>query len=196
MVYTGITDHARLRLMQRSRLPLHVLTDILDKREYVDLGSKPGILKEHILIYSRLDERWYVLIRDITSGCIVTVLPENYHDSSFIKIKESDKQSAYDLANKGGGSRSEFISINRINLCYNDFDGYRYSKKIYSIPVSQVDLSQESFLKSKFIKLLKRKIRENIARGISFDDKTIEPGYTPLFLNVKFSQDKYKILYF
>lgn len=26
MVYTGITDHARLRLMQRSRLPLHVLT--------------------------------------------------------------------------------------------------------------------------------------------------------------------------
>ncbi|HHM2271963.1 TPA: hypothetical protein ACRG4U_005421, partial [Klebsiella pneumoniae] len=79
---------------------------------------------------------------------------------------------------------------------YNDFDGYRYSKKIYSIPVSQVDLSQESFLKSKFIKLLKRKIRENIARGISFDDKTIEPGYTPLFLNVKFSQDKYKILYF
>ncbi|MEB2372585.1 hypothetical protein QMO12_25395, partial [Klebsiella pneumoniae] len=39
-------------------------------------------------------------------------------------------------------------------------------------------------------------LRENIARGISFDDKTIEPGYTPLFLNVKFSQDKYKILYF
>ena len=193
MVYTGITDHARLRLMQRSRLPLHVLTDMLDKREYVDLGSKPGILKEHLLIYSRLDERWYVLIRDITSGSIVTVLPENYHDSSFIKIKESDKQSAYDLANKGRGSRSEFISI---NLCFNDFDGYRYSKKIYSIPVSQVDLSQESFLKSKFIKLLKRKIRENIARGISFDDKTIEPGYTPLFLNVKFSQDKYKILYF
>lgn len=169
MVYTGITDHARLRLMQRSRLPLHVLTDMLDKREYVDLGSKPGILKEHILIYSRLDERWYVLIRDITSGCIVTVLPENYHDSSFIKIKESDKQSAYDLANGGRGSRSEFISI---NLCYNDFDGYRYSKKIFSIPVSQVDLSQESFLKSKFIKLLKRKIRENIARGLSFDDKT------------------------
>ncbi len=29
MVYTGITDHARLRLMQRSRLPLHVLTDML-----------------------------------------------------------------------------------------------------------------------------------------------------------------------
>lgn len=170
MVYTGITDHARLRLMQRSRLPLHVLTDMLDKREYVDLGSKPGILKEHLLIYSRLDERWYVLIRDITSGSIVTVLPENYHDSSFIKIKESDKQSAYDLAYKGRGSRSEFISI---NLCFNDFDGYRYSKKIYSIPVSQVDLSQESFLKSKFIKLLKRKIRENIARGLSFDDKTI-----------------------
>jgi hypothetical protein len=31
MVYTGITDHARLRLMQRSRLPLHVLTDMIDK---------------------------------------------------------------------------------------------------------------------------------------------------------------------
>ncbi|MBR7606734.1 hypothetical protein KC225_23875 [Klebsiella pneumoniae] len=193
MVYTGITDHARLRLMQRSRLPLHVLTDMIDKNEYVDLGSKPGILKKHILIYSRLDEGWYVLIRDITSGCIVTVLPENYHDSSFIKIKESDKKSAYDLAFKVRSSRTEFISI---NLCFNDFDGYRHSKNIYAIPLSQVDVSQESFLKSKFIKLLKRKIRENNARGLSFDEHTIEPGYTPLFLNVKFSPDTYKILYF
>ncbi|WP_227514835.1 hypothetical protein [Raoultella ornithinolytica] len=163
MVYTGITDHARLRLMQRSRLPLHVLTDMIDKREYVDLGSKPGILKKHILIYSRLDEGWYVLIRDITSGCIVTVLPENYHDSSFIKIKESDKKSAYDLAFKVRALRPELISI---NLCYNDLDGYRHSKNIYSIPISQVEVSQESFLKSKFIKLLKRKIRENNARGL------------------------------
>ena len=189
MVHTGITVHARLSLMQRSRLPLHVLTDLIDKREYVDLGSKPGILKEHILIYSRLDERWYVLIRDITSGCIVTVLPENFHDSSFIKIKESDKKSAYDLANKVRAPRSEFISI---NLCYNDFDGYRHSKKIYSIPLSQIDVSQDTFLKSKFIK----QIRENIARGLSFDEQMIEPGYTPLFLNVKFSPDTYKILYF
>ena len=193
MVYTGITDHARLRLMQRSRLPLHVLTDMIDKREYVDLGSKPGILKKHILIYSRLDEGWYVLIRDITSGCIVTVLPENYHDSSFIKIKESDKKSAYDLAFKVRALRPELISI---NLCYNDFDGYRHSKNIYSIPISQVEVSQESFLKSKFIKLLKRKIRENNARGLFFDEHTIEPGYTPLFLNMRFSLDKYKILYF
>jgi hypothetical protein len=54
----------------------------------------------------------------------------------------------------------------------------------------------ESFLKSKFIKLLKRKIRENNARGLFFDEHTIEPGYTPLFLNVRFSPDKYKILYF
>ena len=193
MVYTGITDHARLRLMQRSRLPLHVLTDMIDKREYVDLGSKPGILKKHILIYSRLDEGWYVLIRDITSGCIVTVLPENYHDSSFIKINESDKKSAYDLAFKVRALRPELISI---HLCYNDFDGYRHSKNIYSIPISQVEVSQESFLKSKFIKLLKRKIRENNARGLFFDEHTIEPGYTPLFLNVRFSPDKYKILYF
>ena len=193
MVYTGITDNARLRLMQRSRLPLHVLTDMIDKREYVDLGSKPGILKKHILIYSRLDEGWYVLIRDITSGCIVTVLPENYHDSSFIKINESDKKSAYDLAFKVRALRPELISI---NLCYNDFDGYRHSKNIYSIPISQVEVSQESFLKSKFIKLLKRKIRENNARGLFFDEHTIEPGYTPLFLNVRFSPDKYKILYF
>ncbi|HHT5706160.1 TPA: hypothetical protein ACTZGK_004097 [Raoultella planticola] len=193
MVYTGITDHARLRLMQRSRLPLHVLTDMIDKREYVDLGSKPGILKKHILIYSRLDEGWYVLIRDITSGCIVTVLPENYHDSSFIKIKESDKKFAYDLAFKVRALRPELISI---NLCYNDLDGYRHSKNIYSIPISQVEVSQESFLKSKFIKLLKRKIRENNARGLFFDEHTIEPGYTPLFLNVRFSPDKYKILYF
>ncbi|MEQ0318053.1 hypothetical protein ABLV51_19300 [Klebsiella sp. GB_Kp051] len=193
MVYTGITDHARLRLMQRSRLPLHVLTDMIDKREYVDLGSKPGILKKHILIYSRLDEGWYVLIRDITSGCIVTVLPENYHDSSFIKINESDKKSAYDLAFKVRALRPELISI---NLCYNDFDGYRHSKNIYSIPISQMEVSQESFLKSKFIKLLKRKVRENNARGLFFDEHTIEPGYTPLFLNVRFSPDKYKILYF
>ncbi|MBZ7831920.1 hypothetical protein [Raoultella planticola] len=193
MVYTGITDHARLRLMQRSRLPLHVLTDMIDKREYVDLGSKPGILKKHILIYSRLDEGWYVLIRDITSGCIVTVLPENYHDSSFIKINESDKKSAYDLAFKVRALRPELISI---NLCYNDFDGYRHSKNIYSIPISQVEVSQESFLKSKLIKLLKRKVRENNARGLFFDEHTIEPGYTPLFLNVRFSPDKYKILYF
>lgn len=42
MVYTGITDHARLRLMQRSRLPLHVLTDILDKGNMSTWVPSPG----------------------------------------------------------------------------------------------------------------------------------------------------------
>ncbi|MCV5738658.1 hypothetical protein OFN56_42825, partial [Escherichia coli] len=76
-------------------------------------------------------------------------------------------KSAYDLAFKVRALRPELISI---NLCYNDFDGYRHSKNIYSIPISQVEVSQESFLKSKFIKLLKRKIRENNARGLFFDE--------------------------
>ncbi len=34
---------------------------------------------------------------------------KNYHDSLFIKIKESDKQSAYDFTNKGRGSRSNSL---------------------------------------------------------------------------------------
>ncbi len=42
MVHTGITEHARLRLMQRSRLPLHVLTDMIDKGNMLIWVRNPG----------------------------------------------------------------------------------------------------------------------------------------------------------
>nr|QTX13803.1 hypothetical protein [Klebsiella pneumoniae] len=67
-------------------------------------------------------------------------------------------------------------------------------RKIYSIPVSQVDLSQESFFKVKnSSNYLKRKIREKTLHGgFHLMTRRLSTGYTPLFLNVKFSQDKYK----
>jgi hypothetical protein len=77
--FTYFSRHALHRLSQRSRLTFEHLARLLDAGAYVDMGTKPGMRREHLLFYSPLDDACFVAIRDESMGTIVTVLPLDFH---------------------------------------------------------------------------------------------------------------------
>jgi hypothetical protein len=73
------------------------ITNIINNKKYIDLGTKPGILKRHLLFYSLIDDNYFVIIQDIIDGGVLTVLTEEYQNNLAMKIKEEDKQKAKEL---------------------------------------------------------------------------------------------------
>jgi hypothetical protein len=48
--------------------------ELIDKHLYISLGTKPGIMKDHRLIWSEKDDRHYVMICDQVNGSSQSVL--------------------------------------------------------------------------------------------------------------------------
>lgn len=73
------SEHAVQRVKQRTRMSLHDILNQISHGGALDMGTKPGIPKRHILFYSQPDDRCYVAIQDEYDGTIITVLPIDYH---------------------------------------------------------------------------------------------------------------------
>ena len=96
----GITDHAIDRIHERTRLTRQNVTDILNSKAYVNMGSLPGINKEHLLFFSTLDKDFFVLVRDKLNAEVLTCLPIEYHKNTAWVISEEHKKQALRLAPK------------------------------------------------------------------------------------------------
>lgn len=79
--FSHLSDHAGLRVDQRTSLNAEAIADQIDRRVYLPLGRVPGFNKEHLLLFSAPDDACFVVVRDWVCGTVITVLPLNYHDA-------------------------------------------------------------------------------------------------------------------
>lgn len=192
--YIGMTDHARLRVKQRTALSTDEVMSLLYSSSYVNLGSKPGIQKAHLLIYSNNENAWYVVVRDIVNGDVITFLTEDYHVNLFGKITDNDKKIAYEKAIKNNthSNRRNSKNIN-ISLGFIDCDGAVKTKKIKSFPYDEKDISKDGFLLSQDFKTLVKEVNLGIESG-EIGDVSIRANYEPVFLKVAYSKSDYIII--
>ena len=71
MITDHITPHAKKRVKQRTSLSYDDLARLLDNSPIIKPLS--GINKEYVIIYSAIDKKIYVAIRDVFDGSVVTV---------------------------------------------------------------------------------------------------------------------------
>lgn len=90
--------HAFERIAQRTKLSCFDIANILDRRQCVLLGSKPGLSKEYVLFYSQPDDAYFVALQDIIDGTVITVLPLEYHENLAWGVTQNQKNTARNLA--------------------------------------------------------------------------------------------------
>ena len=91
IITAPFTKHAACRLTERTSLEIENFIDLINKGLYINLGSKPGIHKQHLLIYSDIDNEFFVAIIDSYCGSIITVLTLDYHEMLAWRVPERDK---------------------------------------------------------------------------------------------------------
>lgn len=110
------TIHAFRRVRQRLTLRPVEVARLIGNDICVPLGSKPGILKTHVLFYSVPDSRFFIAIQDSLTGSFITVLPERFHAKLAWEVSDSDKQLAKQKAMLAAREvaeklRSESVSV-------------------------------------------------------------------------------------
>lgn len=89
--FSFLSDHADLRVAQRTSLSPNEITEQIDRRACLSLGCVPGFNKEHLLLYSAPDDACFVVVRDTLCGTVITVLPLNYHDAWPVSDAQCDQ---------------------------------------------------------------------------------------------------------
>ena len=133
--------HAKQRLGERTTINEKELSSIINKKLYVNLGTKPGLHKTHLLIYSVKDDAYFVLVQDDINGDIITVWTEEYYNNLAMKITDEDKEKAKSLIiNQESEDDCSFIA----SVIYIDEKGNNRSKDILkfrtenSIPLTEM----------------------------------------------------------
>ena len=70
-----IRGHAFDRVSERLQMSPQEVADLLDQERYVLIGIEDGSSVAHKLIYSVLDNSWFVVIQDDVCGHVITILP-------------------------------------------------------------------------------------------------------------------------
>jgi len=84
--FTYFSAHAEKRINERTQLSLDRIADLIDMGLAVDVGTELVFNKKHWLIYSEVDESFFVVIQDAYTGLVVTVLPMEYHENIAWKV--------------------------------------------------------------------------------------------------------------
>lgn len=87
--FTHLSKHAACRLKERTVFKENEIVALLDSDLYVRLGVETGFEREHCLIYCEIKNEYYVAVRDIKCGTVITVLPLNFHQNLSWKLDRS-----------------------------------------------------------------------------------------------------------
>ena len=93
-----LTLHAQDRLTQRSRETSESLLKIISEERYFNIGKECGSNREHFLFFSKLDWVWHVLIADIKTKQVITILPIDFHENISWKISYEVLEAAKQIA--------------------------------------------------------------------------------------------------
>jgi hypothetical protein len=77
--FTYTSKHARKRIWQRVGLTLGQVIQMIERGLGVHIGMAPASNREHLAIYSPVDDQVFVAVRNKLTGIIITVWPLEYH---------------------------------------------------------------------------------------------------------------------
>lgn len=149
--FSHISKHAHQRLSERVKFSTKELSFWLDNGIYHDLGSKPGIHKKHLLVYSAEDQNYFVVIQDQYDGEVITILPLEYHKNLAWEVSEVDKAKARNKAALMEAKTSSSQIVGKtivINAYYLNEDGNVRTKAIYKTPTKKATLNINEIMKS------------------------------------------------
>ena len=95
--FTHLSKHAFQRISERVRLSSEEVVLMLDAKITVNTGRKPGFNRDHLLLYSELDNDFFVAIQDCLTGTVVTILPLDYHANLAWKVTQQQCEVAKKL---------------------------------------------------------------------------------------------------
>jgi len=75
------TQHAFIRAEERITLGIKEISQIIKWEMFVSIGVEKNTNREHRLFYSSPDSQCFVLIQDIKTNTVITILPLDYHES-------------------------------------------------------------------------------------------------------------------
>lgn len=87
MIFSQLSNHAIKRMKERTQLTEYQLTQILDNDLGVNTGTEFVFKRDHILIYSDIDDDFFVVIQDNITKVVVTILTIEYHQNLSWEIK-------------------------------------------------------------------------------------------------------------
>lgn len=144
--FTHFSQHAFVRIAQRSALSCEEIAEILDQKRCISVGKAPGFNREHWLFYSLDDQCCFVAIQDTMSGTVITVLPMDYHKKLAWEVKSTDCAHAKKLAKpyQTAHTEKQTAAIFSIRGHYLDETAAQKTKTLLKVPCDtyQNDLKQ------------------------------------------------------
>ena len=121
--YVPVTfsDHGLLRFNERSRMTEEDLNEILRSNKSVPIGTENN--RRHELLYSPIDNEYYVIIYDYVVGTVITFIYNHYHDNIAWKISDESLMLAKNLTLESEVIDTEF-----------DESSILYDPKISTLP--------------------------------------------------------------
>ncbi len=154
--FTYFSEHAIKRINERTRLTNNNIADIIDLGLAVDVGTERIFNRKHWLIYSVIDEGFFVAIQDSYTGLVVTVLPVEYHENLAWKIDECSLTEAKSNieVNDIPSLLQEFTKqLNyepskniHVKVRYLDNNNTVKTKSLFKLPAAQFNYSSENIL--------------------------------------------------
>lgn len=134
--FAHFSQHAFVRIAQRSALSCEEIAEILDQKRCISVGKAPGFNREHWVFYSAQDQCCFVAIQDTMSGTVITVLPLDYHRTLAWEIAPTDCEKAKSLATPVGmgSSGKQTATMFTIRGHYLDETGAQKTKTLLKTP--------------------------------------------------------------
>jgi len=147
--FSYFSNHALLRIEQRTSLEPDEIADIIDFGLAVDTGTEPVFEKKHWLIYSIKEDCYFFIIQDKFTGLVVTILPTQYHDNlawpvdseSFIQAKNNIEQNSISEKQQEFSRQFNLETTQniKVKIRYLDLNYEAKTKTLFNLPAIEYD---------------------------------------------------------